>query len=185
MFEGTLQNGCCQHLIYPQRNTQLVPAFQRGSLKCLSEAAFNLLPLCWDSVYMWFLFAPFYRVSVSTALPFSYVQAAKLDAGFQSWMFWGLVFLLQGPQAMEPSMGLEFLTLWRKPLQLWLFSCMWVACSGDMNPDVLPLQPSYLSHCGYFIYLLVVEIFSVNLHIVLINSCCVSSCNFGMSIGGS
>lgn len=62
---------------------------------------------------------------------------------------------------------------------------MWVACSGDMNPDILHLHPSYLSHCGYFMCPLVVEIFSVNLHVVLINSYCVSSCNFGMSIGGS
>lgn len=109
MIEGTPQNGCCQHLIYPQRKSQLVPAFQRGSLKCLSEAAFNLLPLCWDSVYMWFLFAPFYRVSVSTALPFSHMQAAKLDVCFQSWMFWGLVFLLQGPRLWSPLWGLNSL----------------------------------------------------------------------------
>ena len=32
---------------------------------------------------------------------------------------------------------------------------------------------------------LVVEIFSVNLHVVLINSCYVGSCNFDMSIGES
>ena len=148
MIEGTPPNGCCQDLIYPQRDSQLAPASQRSSLKCLSEAAFHLLPLCWDSVYIWFLFAPFYRVSVSYRPP---ILPYASPTGFQSWTFWRLVSCCKAPQAMEPSMGLELLNAWRKSLQLWLF-CLWVACSGDMNPDILHLQPSYLSHCGYFMH---------------------------------
>ena len=39
-------------------------------------------------------------------------------AALQGQMLWGLLFLVQGPQAGEPDMGLTLLTPWREPLQL-------------------------------------------------------------------
>lgn len=147
MFEGTPQNGCCQHLIYLQRDSQLVLAFQRGSLKCLSESAFNLLPLCWDSVYMWFLF-PFIE---SLFLQPSHSPICK----WQSWMLAfkvgcseGLSSCCEAPRLWSPVWGLNSLIFGEN------------LCNCDYSPVCgLPAQGIWiLTHCLFnpLTYLIVV-----------------------------
>ena len=79
-------------------------------------------------------------------------------------------------------MRLGPLAPWGEPLQLCLSSHFGVAYLWAWVLTILCLCPSYLSHCGFFLISLVVQIFSASLQVVLIDSCSVNSCNFGVPV---
>ena len=60
-------------------------------------------------------------MSFKSGVSISHSPLARLEgspARLQSQMFFGLDFLVQGPQAGEPDMGLRPLTPWGEPLRL-------------------------------------------------------------------
>ena len=99
----------------------------------LTQASFKVLPLCKDSEHVRFLCAPFKSRVLFSYSPLALPYASP--AGLQSLAFRGLITPVQDPQAGEPNAGLRPLTPWGEPLQLWLFSCLWIACPRGMNLD--------------------------------------------------
>ena len=100
-------------------------------------------------------------------------------AGFQSQTFWGFIFPVQDPQAGGPSVELRPLAPWGEPLWLWYSSCLWFADPGVWVLDIPYLCPSYLSSLCSWLW----KIFSASLQVVLMDSCSVSSYNFGVPMG--
>ena len=74
----------------------------------LTQAPFKLLLLPWALEHV--------RFCVSYNSPLALLKV--YPAGLQSQKFWGLFFLVQGPQAGETKVRLRPLTLWGEPLQL-------------------------------------------------------------------
>ena len=115
----------------------------------LTQAPFNLLPLCWDLKCVRFNICPLRAESVS------YSSLALLDispAGFQSQMFWGLIFLMQEPWAGEPDVGLR-----KNPHSLGRTSLIVIFLPfvdrwpGVVSPDNTVSQPLLLSSLWFLV----------------------------------
>ena len=122
------KNVCCQCLS-PQRECQLPPASPEESPRSATQVPFRLLPLHWDLECVRFYTCPLIAVSISYSPP------ALLNispGGFQSQMFWGLIFLVQGPGLGSPMQGsLSPFAPWGVlpllPISLW-FLCFIFSC---------------------------------------------------------
>ena len=80
--------------------------------------------------------------------------------------------------------GLGPLSPWGEPLQLWLYSHLWVTFPGGVALDyTIPLH-CYLSHCGSLLISVGVGNVFGWCHIVHLDGCSVNSCNFGVRVGG-
>ena len=135
-LEGRLQNDACQWWCYYGRMSSpkwLLPASPSpgGSPRSASgsdpgsfqtTASVLGLRLCKN---LHVLFKS--RGSVS----YSPVTLPNISpTGFQSQMFWVLIFPMQDPWAREPDVGLGPLALWAGPLLLWYSSNLWVTDPG-------------------------------------------------------
>lgn len=80
--------------------------------------------------------------------------------------------------------GLGPLSPWGEPLQLWLYSHLWVTFPGGVALDyTIPLH-CYPSHCGSRLISVGVGNVFGQCRIVHLDGCSVNSCNFGMRVGG-
>ena len=136
-----------QHLCL-HRESQLSPASLWGSSRSASgpdPGSFQITASVLGLRVYEILHVPFKsRVSVFYSL-----LALWSPAGLQSQMSGGSS-LAQEPQAAETHVGLEPLTPWEEPLQLWLSSFLWVAYRGMGAFIILYLCLSYSSPCGSF-----------------------------------
>lgn len=143
-----------------------LPEVYLAPVLSLTQTSFKLLPLHWDSV------CEILHMRFKNWDYFSYIPPALLKmspTSFQSQMSWGLVFLVLDPWAREPNVGLG---------NLLYFSHLWVTNMGVLVLTIMssPLWPILLC-------LLLCKILSASLKAILIDSCSVSSCNFGVSVG--
>ena len=87
------------------------------------------------------------------------------------------------PQAWKLEMWLRPLASWGEPLQLWLSSHSWVASSRSVSLDYSPSPPLLPIFLCFFLFSFSFIIYA-SLQVILINSCSVNSCNFGVPLGG-
>ena len=144
----SFSNGCCYYLCPKGNPICLLPLWeaQKGS----DQAPFRLLPLCSVSELMRYSCEPLRMELVSynpLTLPKHLAFKARCSGDLFSYcrtLSWGAQCGAQNP-------------LLRKPLQLGLPSCLWVAWLGMWTLTIPHLYPSCPSHCGSFLMSLVVE----------------------------
>ena len=157
-----------------------------GSLRSASgsiQECFKALPLCWDSELVKFCMCPLRVDSVSYS-PLVLLNVSL--AGFLSQTFWLLIFLMQDPWPGESDVGFKAFAPWGGPPWLynnipplvrrsptWRYGSWLVHISTPLPISLWLLL--YIFCCGNF--------FSASLQIILIDSCSVSSCNFGVPVG--
>ena len=117
VVEGAPEN-VCHHCLCPQGELQLLPTSLEESSRSAGRSdsgAYEITAWSWYPRVCEILCAPFKsEVSISSnSLGLSKVS----PTGLQSQMLWGLIFLVQNPQAGEPDMGLSPLTPLGEPLQ--------------------------------------------------------------------
>ena len=179
MAEWVPPNGCFQHL-YPQGSLHCFLPLQESLQEqqvSLAQVPFTFLPLCWASTWVRFCAPVKSGVSVSySSLALPYTSPTCL----QSYTFWELIFPVKDLWAREPDVGLGYFTFLGEPLQLWLSSCFWVTYQGCWSwLYYISIPPThFLVVPSLYVYLW--RIFSASLQVILIDSCFVNGCNFGV-----
>ena len=129
----------------PQGELQLLPVSPRDSPRSTGRSDPGSFQIIASVLCPWaceILCAPFKSgVSISHS-PLGLPKVSP--AGLQSQTFWGLIFLVQVPQAGDHDVGFRCLAPWGEPLQLQLFSRLWVTHWGMgldyiVTPPLLPI----------------------------------------------
>ena len=160
-----------------QGETHLPPATLGGSEGVWSgsfQITASVLGLWAYEIFMW---------ALKSGARFLQPSDSPKTSGLQSQMIWGLVFLLQDSELGGPRWGSN--PLLRKPLQLGLPSCLWVAWLGMWTWTIPHLYPPARLIVVPCLCLWLHRIFSAGLQVVFTRSCSVNSCNFAVHMGGS
>ena len=154
--EWAPQNAC-HHCLLPQDESQLHSASPEGSPRSASvsdPASFQTTASALGLRACEILCVPF---KSGVSVPYSHLALPNVKpTGFQSQVFWGLVFPIRDLQAGEPDMRIGPLAPGGEPLQLWLSPCLFVADPGVWVLTVLHLCSSYPSHCDSLFVSLIV-----------------------------
>ena len=138
--------------------SQLPPASPGGSLRSASESDSGSFQTTASALGLgaWEILCVPFKCGVFVSYrPLALPNISP--TGFQSQMFWRLVFLMQDPWVGDPNVGLGHIAPWKGPLWLCYSSCLWVTDPGVWVLTVPHYWHFCSSHCGSFFMSLVVE----------------------------